>query len=55
MAAVVLLLLSVVDMWKLDLGLAPYTVTAAVGILTLAVIIRRNSVIRILMPGINKR
>ena len=35
---VTLLLLSVVDVWKLELGLAPYFITVAVGALTLAVI-----------------
>ena len=39
--AVTLLLLSFVDVWKLELGLAPYSITVAVGALTLAVVIQK--------------
>ena len=38
---VTLLLFSIADMWKLELGLAPYTITAGIGALTLAVVIRK--------------
>ena len=40
--AVALLLLLVVDLWKLELRLPLYSITAAVGVLTLAVVIREN-------------
>ena len=39
--AVTLLLLSFVDVWKLELGLAPYSITVAVGALTLAAVIQK--------------
>ena len=48
---VALLLLSVVDMWKLELGLAPYTVIAGVSSLALAVVIRKYWV---MMPDTNR-
>ena len=38
---VTLLLFSIVDMWKLQFSLAPYTVTAGIGVLTLEVVIRK--------------
>ena len=37
--AVTLLLLSILDIWKLELGLAPYSITAAVAVLILALVI----------------
>ena len=40
--AVTLPTLSVLDIWKLELGLAPYSITAAVGALTLEVKSSRN-------------
>ena len=40
--AVTLLLLSILDIWKLELGLAPYSITAAVGALTLAIVITKK-------------
>ena len=46
---VVLLLLSVIDMWKLELGLAPYTFTAGVGALTLALVIKKSWVTQSLL------
>ena len=52
---VALLLLSVVDVWKLELGLAPYSISAGVGALTLAVIIWKYWVTQSSMPDTKYR
>ena len=49
-----LLLLSIVDMLKLEFGLAPYTLTAGVGALILAVIIKKYWVTQRSLSNINK-
>ena len=52
---VALLLLSVVDVWKLELGLAPYSIIAGVGALTLAVFISKYWVTQSSMPDTKYR
>ena len=49
--SITLLLLSVVDVWKLKCGLAPYSLTAGVGALTLAIIFKKSQMAQTLMPG----
>ena len=49
--SITLLLLSVVDVWKLKRGLAPYSLTAGVGALTLAVIFKKSQMAQTLRPG----
>ena len=48
--AVTLLLLSILDIWKLELGLAPYSITAAIGALTLELVINKSWVTQRSMP-----
>ena len=52
--AVTLLLVSILDIWKLELGLAPYSITAAVGVLTLAVVIKKYWVTQRSKPDTNR-
>ena len=53
--AVTMLVLSILDIWKLKLGLAPYSITAAVAVLILALVITKKYwVIQRSMPDTNR-